>query len=354
MRDLWPTVASPWVHAVAPADPADQLTRSRAGPVRRGVGAIHEETAIAHPFPASAASAFATPPERAPSRPAGAPAGNLAAPGGTVLRAGMGPASASPLPLTLEVRAFPSGAGPEVAPDTHLVVVPAQKGRRRARLLHDDAPREVELGMGDLALVPAGPGPAWEWTDPAHVLLIRIDAEAVRPAGDVRVWRDCALAAMALRMGLVVQQDGPGGAAVLRALAAAFLALLQREGARAAGAAEPPRERLSPDRQRSLVEFVEANLGRRIAVSELAAVAGLSASALSRALRVSSGLTPTGLVARLRDDRARAMLDGGGATLAQVAAVCGYADQAHLTRRFKRAFGVTPSAYRKGARGASA
>lgn len=31
----------------------------------------------------------------------------------------------------------------------------------------------------------------------------------------------------------------------------------------------------------------------------------------------------------------------------EVAAACGFADQAHLTRLFARRFGVTPSAFRK-------
>jgi AraC-like DNA-binding protein len=35
----------------------------------------------------------------------------------------------------------------------------------------------------------------------------------------------------------------------------------------------------------------------------------------------------------------------GGETAARVAAQCGFADQAHLTRTFKRATGVTPARY---------
>jgi AraC-like DNA-binding protein len=42
--------------------------------------------------------------------------------------------------------------------------------------------------------------------------------------------------------------------------------------------------------------------------------------------------------------RARALL-AGGMTLAVVAAECGFSDQPHLTRTFKRAVGVSPGRY---------
>jgi AraC-like DNA-binding protein len=46
----------------------------------------------------------------------------------------------------------------------------------------------------------------------------------------------------------------------------------------------------------------------------------------------------------LRIARARALL-AGGASPAAVAADCGFADQPHLTRTFKRVVGVTPARY---------
>ena len=43
---------------------------------------------------------------------------------------------------------------------------------------------------------------------------------------------------------------------------------------------------------------------------------------------------------------ARRLLDGGAAP-AEVAATAGFADQAHLTRHFKRVVGVPPRAYQR-------
>ena len=37
-----------------------------------------------------------------------------------------------------------------------------------------------------------------------------------------------------------------------------------------------------------------------------------------------------------------------GEPVAEVAAACGFVDQSHLTRAFKRAFGMTPGVFRRG------
>ena len=51
-----------------------------------------------------------------------------------------------------------------------------------------------------------------------------------------------------------------------------------------------------------------------------------------------------------RLDRARRLLAETGLLTKEIAALCGFSDQAHLTRLFARRFGTTPSAFRKGDR----
>jgi AraC-like DNA-binding protein len=56
------------------------------------------------------------------------------------------------------------------------------------------------------------------------------------------------------------------------------------------------------------------------------------------------GLPPHAYLTQIRANRARAMLLRG-VTPAAAAYRCGFCDQSHLTRIFKRLFGVTPGAY---------
>ncbi|WP_031171145.1 AraC family transcriptional regulator [Streptomyces durhamensis] len=77
----------------------------------------------------------------------------------------------------------------------------------------------------------------------------------------------------------------------------------------------------------------------------LAADLGLSRYQLLRAFRTTMGIPPYAWLAQYRVTRARALL-ASGLRPAEVAPLVGFADQAHLTRWFRRVLGVTPAQYR--------
>ncbi|MEV2249280.1 AraC family transcriptional regulator [Streptomyces sp. NPDC050147] len=80
-------------------------------------------------------------------------------------------------------------------------------------------------------------------------------------------------------------------------------------------------------------------------LADLAAPLGLSRYQLLRAFRTSMGMPPYAWLAQHRVKRARSLLEAG-LRPAEVASLVGFADQAHLTRWFRRILGVTPAAYR--------
>jgi AraC-like DNA-binding protein len=91
--------------------------------------------------------------------------------------------------------------------------------------------------------------------------------------------------------------------------------------------------------------------GRRageLAADDLAAAAGCSRYAAYRAFTQAYGLAPSDYQRQLRVQSARRLL-GAGVAPARAAAEAGFADQAHLTRWFRRYYGVTPGAYRAAA-----
>ena len=84
-------------------------------------------------------------------------------------------------------------------------------------------------------------------------------------------------------------------------------------------------------------------------ISDLAAETGWSGRHLTSRFRTEIGLTPKGAARVIRFDRARHLLirqasdKSSGYRLADLAAACGYFDQAHLAREFRALAGCPPS-----------
>jgi AraC-like DNA-binding protein len=85
-----------------------------------------------------------------------------------------------------------------------------------------------------------------------------------------------------------------------------------------------------------------------LTADDLAAAAGCSRYAAYRAFTQAYGLAPSDYQRQLRVQAARRLL-GAGVAPARAAAEAGFADQAHLTRWFRRYYGVTPGTYRTAA-----
>jgi AraC-like DNA-binding protein len=102
---------------------------------------------------------------------------------------------------------------------------------------------------------------------------------------------------------------------------------------------------------RELIQDGAADLsGGDLTADDLATAAGCSRYAAYRAFRHAYGLSPSDYQRQLRVRAARRLLSAGVAP-ASAAAAAGFADQAHLTRWFRRYYGVTPAAYRAAAGG---
>ncbi|MBV9338245.1 MAG: AraC family transcriptional regulator [Solirubrobacterales bacterium] len=166
------------------------------------------------------------------------------------------------------------------------------------------------------------------------------DAAAPRAARWV-VFRDVALRGALERAHAALASEPSAGLAVAEAVLGAVAAL------------RPHLRPGPPSRQRDRAEHAavrraRAHLRERwdqpVTLAELATVAGLSRFELVRRFREQDGITPHAFQTNLRVDEARRLLAAGVAPAA-VAASCGFADQPHLTRVFKRAVGVTPGRY---------
>ena len=109
-----------------------------------------------------------------------------------------------------------------------------------------------------------------------------------------------------------------------------------------------PRERGRPAWLRRATELVHDRFLEPITLAQLAAELDLHPSHVARSFARFHGCTVGEMVRRLRLERARELLASSQHGLSEVALITGFADQSHLSRAFKRRYGVAPGAYRRG------
>jgi transcriptional regulator GlxA family with amidase domain len=95
---------------------------------------------------------------------------------------------------------------------------------------------------------------------------------------------------------------------------------------------------------RRIRDYIEAHYDQDISLTGLAALVSLSPYHVARVFRAEVGLPPHGYLESVRIRRAQRLL-AAGMPPAAVACATGFADQSHLTHRFKRLIGVTPGRY---------
>jgi len=96
-----------------------------------------------------------------------------------------------------------------------------------------------------------------------------------------------------------------------------------------------------------VIDYVHAHYAQDIPLSALAAVAGLSLYHFARLFKQSTRLTPHQYLLQVRVERAKGRLLHSQESITAIALQVGFCDQSHFATHFKRAYGVTPRAFRQ-------
>jgi len=124
--------------------------------------------------------------------------------------------------------------------------------------------------------------------------------------------------------------------------------LLRKEAYPQAGeVARRAQGRLLTWQVRKVREYIDNKLHSPIFLADICTLVGLSKSHFARSFTNTFGISPYAFVVRRRLDLAARYMLHTDAPLSDIAVRCGFADQAHLTKRFRDATGWTPAAWRR-------
>jgi transcriptional regulator GlxA family with amidase domain len=104
---------------------------------------------------------------------------------------------------------------------------------------------------------------------------------------------------------------------------------------------------LAPWQVRRVTAHIESHLDGSITTQDLATLARVSTYHFTRAFRESLFETPHAYVMRRRVERAQGLMLTTNIALGQIAVECGFADQAHFNKLFRRLAGQSPGAWRR-------
>lgn len=247
-------------------------------------------------------------------------------------------------------------APPPVGPGSHVLVVHTGRSAN-LRWRDDGTARRERFHTGEALINPAGHAAQPRWQDDVELMLLGLDplwleklAAESGLQGSVKLapafhFTDPLLAMLVHRLVATYEGPEPTESLYTESLVQAAASIVLKEAIQ--GNRLPARAGGMPARRLGeLRDYIHVNLGQRIALDELAKVAGVSASHLNRVFKASTGETPHQYVLRQRVERARDALLHTDDSIADIALACGFADQSHLTRSLRRALGLTPRALR--------
>ncbi|PGH55519.1 AraC family transcriptional regulator [Azospirillum palustre] len=112
------------------------------------------------------------------------------------------------------------------------------------------------------------------------------------------------------------------------------------------GKSGPAKSGLAAWQMRRVTAYIDTHLAGSIRNRDLAAAAKLSCGYFCQSFKDSFGCPPHSYILRRRVERAKELLETSITPLSQIALDCGFSDQSHFSRIFRRATGEAPRLWR--------
>ncbi|MEM9157897.1 MAG: helix-turn-helix domain-containing protein [Verrucomicrobiota bacterium] len=261
--------------------------------------------------------------------------------------------------LTLEYFEAEPGSMPEEVFDEHHVLLNLKEEPHRVENWRDGDHRDFVYRKFEVVVTPAGLKSGWRWHERSKVIVVTLEPDLLevfaknqlgillsrRQLLDTPQFEDQELVRMGESLLDALRSDF-GSAVMFESLARVFLVkLLERYSDRSQDESAFS-ESFAPRHYRKVLDFVAKHYDSRVAVEDLAKVAGLSPFHFSRLFKRAIGETPHQFLMAYRVERAKELLADKERPMVEIALSCGFSDQAHFSRSFKQSTGKSPRAWR--------
>jgi AraC family transcriptional regulator len=241
----------------------------------------------------------------------------------------------------------------------HLLVVYEEGVRRDGETLVDGLPRSTLRDLRrKLTFVPAG-HEYREWQRPrvrSRVIFCYFEPERISDHGDGKaspvtaplpprlLFEDNPLRNAAIKLASLLD-EGSDSRRYCEALAVVVAHELLRVNA---PQLEPPAPRgLAAWQRRMVTRYIEEHVAERIPLATLAELAGLSTYRFCRTFKQSFGMPPHRYHSTRRIECAKGLLAKAASSVTDIASTVGFSETSSFTEAFRRATGLTPTAYRQ-------
>ena len=161
------------------------------------------------------------------------------------------------------------------------------------------------------------------------------------------LFEDMALWETALKLKRLIECSGIGCESYLEALSIVLTHELARPGFSSPQTGARRRGGLAPWQQHLLADYIEENLAEPVSLAELAKLVRLSRYHLCRVFKETFGVPPHHYHSRRRIERAKALLSKPKCSVTQIGLAVGFRETSSFSAAFRKATGLTPSAYHR-------
>jgi len=236
-----------------------------------------------------------------------------------------------------------------------LFLKPASLRHRRG----DSPATQVHLNAGDAVICVRNDRQSMVWNSPMSALCVQIAGSVLSETARSLMKRDHArleptlnavnpsLTSLLWALEAEQMRGYPAGRLFLDSLETALATVLITSHNTTPSTPVVNRGGLAPRLLRRVLEFMHHSISRQVALTDLAAVTGLSPSHFAHQFRAGMGMSPYKYMRALRIDHSKTLLKNRDLTVLDVATAVGFDNQQHFATVFRSVVGVTPSTYRQ-------